>query len=149
MKYMLRLYRFVKPVCIYTSYLFTSLTVLYMAGGKMTGWVLPFNPGILWGLFVFSLGSIGLGRVILGTRLLGRAAYFVRLVLYVCGMVLWGYLCLDTACLFYEPEPGARATLIFALAAGVICGVVFELFNRYRTHMYNTLLEEYKRRKSL
>lgn len=149
MKYIIRLYRFVKPVCIYTSYLFTSLTVLYLAGGQATGWVLPFNPGILWGLFVFSLGSIGLGRVILGTRLLGRTAYFARLILYVCGMALWGYLCLDTACLFYVPEPGARTALFLALAAGVICCVCFELFNRYRAYMYNTLLEEYKRRKRL
>lgn len=149
MKYIIWLYRSIKPVCIYTSYLFTSLTVLYMAGGALTGWLLPFNPGILWGLFVFSLGSIGLQRVIWGTGILGKTVYLAKLVLYVCGTVLWGYFCLNTACLFYNPGSDARAALFPALGAGVMCCVGFELFNRYRAHMYNTLLEEYKRRKRL
>lgn len=147
MKYIVRLYRIIKPVSIYTSYLFTSLTVLYMAGGELTGWSLPFHQGILWGLFAFSLGSTGLQRVIWGTGILGKTAYFAKLVLYVFGTVLWGYLCLHVACMLYATGSDARVALLLALGAGVVCCVCFELFNRYRAHMYNTLLEQYKRRK--
>lgn len=149
MKYMIRLYRILKPVCIYTSYLFTSLTVLCLAVNELTGRRMTFGSGFIWGLFVFSLGSIGLQRVFLEREFPAHFFYPVRLALYAFGIALWGYCCLNAASAFYGSGQMGREALAPALAAGVACGLGLELFNRYRAHMYNTLLEQYKRRKRI
>lgn len=148
MKFAVKLYRLFKPVCIYTSYLFTSLTLLCLAVHELTGRKIPFSMGFLWALFFFSLGSICLQRVFLGSDLLGKVSYVIRLALYACGTVLWGYGCLRVFAVLYEMETAVRAALIPVLALGMLCCVGLELFNRYRAHMYNSLLEQYKKRKN-
>lgn len=139
MKYAIRLYRLLKPVGIYTSYLFTSMTVLYLAANELAGRRFSVSSGLLWGLFAFSLGSIGLQRLLLGTELTEGLPYSPRLVLYACGTVLWGWLCLRLS----------AAALAPAVVIGAGCCIFLELFNRYRAYMYNTLLEQYKKRKRL
>ena len=42
-----------------------------------------------------------------------------------------------------------RYAVIPILAAGILCCGGLEFFNRYRMHMYNTLLEQYKKRKKI
>lgn len=148
MKYLIRLYRILKPVCIYTSYLFTSLTVLCLTVNELTGRRLPFTAGFLWGLFAFSLGSIGLQKLLLDTVFFRTVPYPVRLILYGCAAMLWGYVCLNLGSASYAAGH-ARSALLPALAIGGLCCMGLEIFNRYRAHMYNTLLEQYKRRKKL
>ena len=53
MKFMLKMYRLFKPVAIYTSYLFTMLTLLYLTGHTVFPKVLVLKAGILWGFFLF------------------------------------------------------------------------------------------------
>lgn len=146
MKSMIKLYRMLKPVFIYTSYLFTSLCVLYLAVYELSGRQFPLTPGLLWGLFGFSLGSIGLQRLLIGSELLERVWYPIRLALYVCGTALWGSVCPGLFMALYGAEAAGEA-LLPALILGVLCCIGLEIFNRYRAHMYNTLLEQYKRRR--
>lgn len=146
MKSMIRLYRMLKPVFIYTSYLFTLLCVLCLAVYELSGKRFFLTPGLLWGLFVFSLGSIGLQRLLIGSGLLERVWYPIRLALYVCGTALWGSACLELFMTLYG-EGAAGGALLLALILGVLCCMGLEVFNRYRTHMYNSLLEQYKRRR--
>lgn len=147
MKYMVRAYRLFKPICIYTSYLFTSVIMLCLVINELSERRLPFSVGFLWALFFFSLGSIGLQRVFLGLDLLEKVPYAARLFLYACGTVLWGCACLSIFSVLYEMEYAVRGALIPVLAVGMLCCVGLELFNRYRAHMYNTLLAQYKKRK--
>jgi len=146
MKYAVKLYRLFKPVCIYTSYLFTSLTILFLAANELSGRRFLVTAGLLWGLFAFSLGSIGLQKIFLELEFKGRPPYLVRLILYVCSAALWGFICLN---LFWgmEGNQTAKAALVPVIILGVFCCAVLEIFNRYRAHMYNTLLAQYKRRK--
>lgn len=145
MKYLIRLYRLCKPVVIYTSYLFTVLTLLYLLVRTIWTELLPFGTDFQWGIFFFSLGSILLQRLILGNAGLEGISYGVLLLLYLGAAGGLGYVCL------YVSERTVRAAgsrMIFRmLLAGLgVCGG-FELFNRYRAHMYNRLLEQYKRRR--
>lgn len=142
MKYMIRLYRILKPVCIYTSYLFTGLTALCLIVNELTGRRFLLAEGFLWGMLAFSAGSAGLQRLFLGAEFPGRLPYPARLVLYGIGAALWGWACLCV--LFALPGKTAAALIV---GAGVLCCLGLEIFNRYRAHMYNTLLEQYKRRK--
>lgn len=148
MKFAVKLYRRLKPVCIYTSYLFTSLTMLFLVVHELSGRKIPFSEALLWALFFFSLGSIGLQRVFLGSDLLGKIPYVMRLALYACGTALWGYACLRILAVLYGMGSAVRTAWIPALLLGMLCCVGLELFNRYRAHMYNTLLEQYKKRKN-
>ncbi|MBS6396785.1 MAG: hypothetical protein KH452_06495 [Clostridiales bacterium] len=146
MKYAVKLYRLFKPVYIYTSYLFTSLTILCLAANELSGRNFPVTAGLLWGLFAFSLGSIGLQKLFLELKFKGRPPYPVCLILYICSAALWGFVCLN---LFYGTNGNrtAEAALIPVILPGVFCCAALEIFNRYRAHMYNTLLAQYKRRK--
>lgn len=148
MKYAVKLYRLLKPVCIYTSYLFTLLTILYLAVNELSGRRFPVTAGLLWGLFAFSLGSIGLQRIFLELEFKGRPHYPVRLALYVFSAALWGFVCLNIFC-GMDGNNTARAALLPVLVLGVLSCAALEIFNRYRAHMYNTLLAQYKRRKRL
>lgn len=150
MKFMLKMYRLSKPVVIYTSYLFTMLTLLYLTGHTVFPKVLVLKAGILWGIFFFSLGSILAQRVLLGSGFLSSVPYKVRCFLYLCAVGMWGYGCLR----FWEmsgpvqrQEPAGTGLLLLMLLAGVVGCAGFELFNRCRAHMYNTLLEQYKKRR--
>ena len=86
MKFMLKMYRLFKPVAIYTSYLFTMLTLLYLTGHTVFPKVLVLKAGILWGIFFFSLGSILAQRVLLGSGFLSSVPYKVRCFLYLCAV---------------------------------------------------------------
>lgn len=152
MKAMIKIYRLFKPVVIYTSYLFTMLTLLYLTGHMIAPQTLRLEAGILWGIFFFSLGSILAQRVLLGSRLLEPVPYRVRLFLYLCAAGVWGYACLrfpEISDLWRYPVRTAPGVLFLILAAGLLGCAGFELFNRCRAHMYNALLEQYKRRRRL
>lgn len=149
MKHMIRLYRILKPVVIYTSYLFTVLTVLYLTVHMVYLRSLILNAAVLWGILFFSLGSILLQRVFLGSGFLAKIPYGFRLFLYLCAVGIWGY-----GCLYFSQMLGIllyqmRTDRVFLLVllAGICCCAGFELFNRCRAHMYNALLEQYKKRK--
>lgn len=146
MKSIVRLYRLAKPVAVYTSYLFTALTVLYLLAQTVFSGSLPFHAGMIWGLLLFSLGSILIQRVLLGSRLLERRPYVLRLALYLCAAGVWGYGCLCVSEFLYQTGTNP-AVFVPVLLAGLFCCAGFELFNRCRAHMYNTLLEQYKKRR--
>ncbi len=146
MKYIVRLYRLLKPVIIYTSYLFTVLTVLYLMAQAVVPGRLPFHAGMIWGLLFFSLGSILAQRLFLGSRLLEKLSYVFRLCLYLCSVGIWGYGCLYFSEMLYQTGTDLVVFLL-ALLAGILCCAGFELFNRCRAHMYNVLLEQYKKRR--
>lgn len=150
MRLMIRIYRLLKPVAVYTSYLFTALTLLYLTGHMVFPQFLPLHAGMLWGIFFFSLGSICAQRLLLGSGFLDSAPYAVRLLLYLCAAGIWGYGCLRFPELFgaRRCQAGADAAcFLLILPAGMFCCAGLELFNRCRAHMYNALLEQYKRRK--
>lgn len=147
MKCAVKIYRILKPVAIYTSYLFTLLTMLYLAAataGQYAGVGLLLTPGLLWAFFFLSLGSAALQRIFFGAELLRRIPYRARFALYVGLMVLWGVLCLYVGSLLWIW--GSWYDLMPALLTGLACCAGVELFNRRRTRMYNKLLEQYKKR---
>lgn len=146
MKYMIRLYRLLKPVIIYTSYLFTVLIVLYLMAQTVFPGLLPFHAGMMWGILFFSLGSILAQKLLLSSSLLEKLPYVLRLFLYLCVAGIWGYGCLYFSEMWYRTGTNP-AVLLLALLAGLLCCIGFELFNSCRAYMYNTLLEQYKRRK--
>lgn len=146
MKYAMRCYRMLKPVCIHTSYIFTSLTVLYLAVYGLSGERIPLSAGLLWGLLAFSAVSAGLWKFFLGSKIFRRIPYALRLALYLCGAILWGCAVLNLLKSLCQTRNGQNIG-IFILAAGLLCCVCLELFNRYRTYMYNELLKKYKNRK--
>lgn len=148
MKYAVKLYRILKPVAVYTSYLFTLLTVLYLTAvtaGLFAGLALPFTLGVLWAFFFFSLGSILLQRVLFHTGLCEMLPYRGRFLLYVGLTALWGGFCLYIGNLFWMWGPWMD--MLPALFIGLLCCAGFELFNRRRTRMYNMLLQQYKKRR--
>lgn len=79
MKRMIKLYRFFKPIAVYTAYLYTFVTILYLCVYELSGRRFLFTPELLWGLFLFSLGSIGLQRLVFGPKRAARIWYPVRL----------------------------------------------------------------------
>lgn len=148
MKYIIRLYRLVKPLAVYTSYLFTAFTVLYLSAQAVFPGVMPFHAGMIWGILFFSLGSILAQRVVIGSDLLSGLSYLLRLFLYLCAAGIWGYACLR----FFEMLYRTRmefAVFLLILLGGLCCCAGLELFNRCRAHMYNTLLAQYKRRRGI
>ena len=150
MKFMLKLYRLLKPAAIYTSYLFTILALLYLTGQMVFPQMPVPEAGILWGIFFFSLGSILAQRMILGSGLLSSIPYKIRLLLYLCMTGVWGYGCLRFLEIAGIPKQTVRTDtglLFLVLLAGVLVCAGFELFNRCRAHMYNALLEQYKKRR--
>lgn len=149
MKHAVKLYRILKPVAVYTSYLFTVLTVLYLAisaAGPVFDVQLPFTPGVLWAFFFFSLGSMILQRVFFHTGLCERLSYPVRFVLYTGSAALWGGICLYAGNMVWLSGPWSA--LVPALGAGILCCIGLELFNRRRARMYNLLLQQYKKRRT-
>ena len=148
MKYIIRLYRLLKPVIIYTSYLFTVLTVFYLVAQTVFSDRLPFHAGMIWGILFFSMGSILAQRLFLGSSLLEKLPYVLRLCLYLCSAGVWGYGCLYFSEMLYRTGTDLVVFLL-ALLAGILCCAGFELFNRCRAHMYNVLLEQYKKRRQL
>lgn len=147
MKIIIRSYRLLKPIAVYTSYLFTALTVLYLLAQTVFTGILPCTAGVLWGILFFSLGSICLQRLILGNGYLEGISYGIRLLMYLGAAGLWGYACLRVPeWTGWGGEHGYRVLDLMLLAG--LCGCAgFELFNRYRAHMYNRLLDQYKKRK--
>ena len=148
MKYVVRLYRLCKPVAVYTSYLFTALSVGYLLAQAAFPERIPFHAGMMWGLLFFYLGSILAQRLLLGSTLLEGLPYTFRLFLYLCTAGIWGSGCLYVSEMLYETGTGPAVPLLMLFAGLLGCGG-FELFNRCRAHMYNALLEQYKRRKQL
>lgn len=146
MKDIIRCYRILKPVCIHTSYIFTSLSVLYLAVYGLSGGQISFSAGLLWGLLAFSAVSAGLWKLFLGSRPFRRLPYLLRLTLYLCGAALWGFVILNLLQSLSRAETGQNVGMLI-LTVGLLCCVCLELFNRYRTHMYNELLKQYKKRK--
>ena len=146
MKFIVRLYRLLKPVMVYTSYLFTALTAFYLPAQAVFPGLLPFHAGIMWGILFFSLGSILAQRLILGSRLLEKLPYGFRLSLYLCAAGIWGCGCLYFLDIRYRTETDS-AVFLPVLLSGLFCCAGFELFNRCRAHMYNTLLERYQKRR--
>ena len=143
MKYVMRCYRILKPVCIHTSYIFTLLTVFYLAAYSLSGKQIPFSAGLLGGLLAFSVVSAGLWKLFLDSKPFHRIPYALRLVLYLCGVALWA--CVDLYFLKSLHQAGIGKNVgILVLAIVLLCCVCLELFNRYRTHMYNKLLKNYK-----
>lgn len=148
MKYFVRLYRMCKPIAVYTSYLFTALAVGYLLAQTVFPKQIPFHTGMMWGILFFSLGSILAQRLLLGSSFLECLPYRFRLLLYLCAVGIWGAGCLYVSEMRYGT--GTNPTvLLLMLPVGLLCCMGFELFNRCRAHMYNTLLEQYKRRKQL
>ncbi len=139
MKRMIKLYRFFKPIAVYTAYLYTFVTILYLCVYELSGRRFLFTPELLWGLFLFSLGSIGLQRLVFGPKRAARIWYPVRLFLYLGAAFLWGIFCLRVT----------DAAALLVLLPGVFGCLSLEVFNRYRAHMYNTLLQQYKKRKQV
>ena len=66
MKFMLKMYRLSKPVVIYTSYLFTMLTLLYLTGHTVFPKVLVLKAGIYGGFFSFPWEAFWLREFCLG-----------------------------------------------------------------------------------
>lgn len=99
----------------------------------------------LWGIFFFSLGSICLQRILLGKGYPEGASYGIRLFLYLGTAGIWGAVCLYLSGTTGQEAGYAACGLILLAGLCVCCG--FELFNRYRAHMYNRLLEQYKKRR--
>lgn len=149
-KILFKIYRRLKPVAVYTSYLFTVLTVLYLAGHTVFPETLHLHAGILWGIFLFSLGSVLVQRIVPGSGLLKGVPYRVRLLLYLCITGIWGYGCLYFSEIFgicrYRVRTDSKWFFLIFLTGFLGCAG-FEVFNRCRAHMYNTLLERYKKRR--
>ncbi len=139
MKRIVKWYRLLKPVAVYTSYLFTASTVCYLGVYELSGRQMFFGAESLWGFLGFSLGSILLQRIIFGQRVGTRLCYLGRLLFYIGSATLWGM-----ACLRFWHVAAFPVVLI-----GVFSCLSLELFNRYRAHMYNTLLQQYKKRKQI
>lgn len=148
MKYLIRLYRLLKPMIIYTSYLFTAFTILYLLAHVVFPGVLPFHAGMIWGILFFSMGSILAQRMVLGSELLHGLSYLPRLFLYLCAAGIWGYGCLRFFEMLYRTRTDL-AVFLLILLFGLLCCAGLELFNRCRAHMYNTLLAQYKRRRGV
>lgn len=77
--------------------------------------------------------------MVFGLSLLGRLFYLGRLCLYLGGAALWGVICLRFVDMLALP----------VLLLGIFGCLTLEMFNRYRVYMYNTLLQQYKKRKQL
>ena len=58
MKYVVRLYRLCKPVAVYTSYLFTALSVGYLLAQAAFPERIPFHAGMMWGLLFLDRKSV-------------------------------------------------------------------------------------------
>lgn len=145
MKYIIRLYRMFKPVCVCTSYLFSAMTVLCLLVHELSGGRFFITAELLWGLLVLSLGSIGIQRFCLETERL-RLSYPVRLVLYICGVALWGLLCMKFFAGNFSGSLGGKV-FFWPVGLGVLCCAGLEVFSRCRARVYNTLLLQYKKRK--
>lgn len=145
MKYLIKLYRFWKPVAVYTSYLFTALTVLYLLVRTASAELLPDGTGFQWGIFFFSFGSILMQKVLLGNPYLEGIPYGLLLLLYMGAAGGLGYVCLHVSIKTAEGAGSRMFFIILLTGIGVCAG--FELFNRYRAHMYNRLLDQYQKRR--
>lgn len=139
MKRIVKWYRLLKPVAVYTSYLFTASVMCYLGVYELSGRRIFLGAESLWGFFGFSLGSIGLQRIVFGQGLGKRLCYPGRLLLYMGSATLWGVVCLRFL----------HVTAFPVVLIGVFSCLSLELFNRYRAHMYNTLLQQYKKRKQI
>ena len=148
MKRIWRLYRVLKPVCIGTSYLFTSMTILLLLLYTLCGKEAYLPVEAVWMLLLLSFGSSALQKLLLNSRMSERFWYPARFAVYLCLAAALAYGCLFVLMADRLPVSG-RFAVIPILAAGILCCGGLELFNRYRMHMYNTLLEQYKKRKRL
>ena len=148
MKRIWNLYRVLKPVCIGTAYLFTSTSVLSLAVYTLWSGGEDIPVKAVWMLLLFSFGCSALQKLLLGSRISERVWYPARFAAYLCLAAALAYGCLAALAVNGLPVSGRFAALPI-LAAGILCCGGLELFNRYRMHMYNTLLEQYKKRKRL
>ena len=148
MKRIWSLYRVLKPVCIGTAYLFTSTSVLSLAAYTLWGRGADIPVKAVWVLLLFSFGCSTIQKLLLGSRVSERFWYPARFAVYLCLAAALAYGCLFVLMADRLPVSG-RFAVIPILAAGILCCGGLELFNRYRMHMYNTLLEQYKKRKKI
>jgi len=147
MKRMIYLYRLLKPIFVNTSYLFTLVSLVYLIVYECLGRRFAFTDRTVWSLFLFSFGCILLKRLILNGRLAEKISYSLRFAIYICLTAALAYTCIFFFNLGNINDFSKKITIIFIILLGVICCCGLEIFNRYRTHMYNMLLEQYKRRR--
>lgn len=148
MRFVWKLYRALKPVCIGASYLFTAITVLALSVYTACGQVEFLPVSAVWMFLLFSLGSAAFQKLLLGSRVSERFWYPARFAAYLCLCAALAYGCLGVLASDRVPVFGETAAILI-LGAGILCCGGLELFNRYRMHMYNTLLEQYKKRKKI
>ena len=148
MKRIWSLYRVLKTVCIGTAYLFTSTSALSLA--VYTVWDMGESVPVkaVWLLLLFSFGCSALQKLLLGSRISERFWYPARFAVYLCLSAALACGCLFVLSAGSLPVSG-RFAVFPILAAGIFCCGGLEFFNRYRMHMYNTLLEQYKKRKKI